>query len=42
MSMPEWVFIVLVFKTENGKENHGQASAPHGAMGLKPDHDENC
>ena len=28
--------IVLVFKTEKEKENHEQASAPNGAMGLKP------
>ena len=28
--------IVLVFKTGREKENHEQAFAPNGAMGLKP------
>ena len=30
------VMIVLRFKTEKKKENHGQAFAPNGAVGLKP------
>ena len=26
----------LIFKKKKEKENHGQASAPNGAVGLKP------